>query len=241
MSQKKTVQIIRLLIKKFYDQYRNAKQTNKTVLNFAIKSFFVEIKQFLIRFLNEVNLYVQEAYMSHRNVFMLKEKNTLSLENKIMKDSSTANNSMIENNTTTMNIDENKTTSQNIDEKIIIFQKRKTFDRFDAQSMSEKSSTKKTKASNLHEDDNVKKSIKYSFEKKKNVSYEDKNSNETSNFFSFFDTFSNESDNEKTEIENNSDQYFSNQLNNDNETLMITTKIMNELLLKTQITKKLRV
>ena len=130
MSQKEIVQIIRLLIKNFHDQYRNAKQTNKTVLNLAIRSFFVEIKQFLIRFLNEINLYVQKIHMSHRDVSMLKEKNTLLFENKIMKNSSAANNSMIENNTTTMNIDENETASQNIDEKIITFRKRKTFDRF---------------------------------------------------------------------------------------------------------------
>ena len=77
--------------------------------------------------------------------------------------------------------------------------------------------------------------------KKKIVSYKNKDLNKTSNFFSSFDTFSNESDNEKIEIENDSDQYFSNQSNNDDETLMIATEIMNEFLLKTQITKKFRV
>ena len=65
---KKTIQIIRLLIKKSHDQYRNTKKTNRTILNLAIKSFFVEIKQFLLRFLNKINLYVQKTHMSHRDV-----------------------------------------------------------------------------------------------------------------------------------------------------------------------------
>lgn len=63
---------------------------------------------------------------------------------------------MIKNNTTIMNIDENEITSQNIEKKIITFRKRKTFDRFDVQSMSKKSSIKTTKISNLHENNDVK-------------------------------------------------------------------------------------
>ena len=137
---------------------------------------------------------------------MLKEKDTLSLENTIMKDSSSANNSMIKNNTTTMNIDKNEILLQNIDEKIITFRKRKTFDRYNTQSMSEKSLTKRTKTSNLHENDDVKKSTEYSFEEKKNVSYENNDSNKTSNFFSSFNAFSNENDEKETEIENDSNR-----------------------------------
>lgn len=56
---KENVLIIWIFKKKFHDQYRDAKQADKTVIDIATQSYFHEIRQLLIFLLQKINVYVK--------------------------------------------------------------------------------------------------------------------------------------------------------------------------------------
>lgn len=75
--------IIRVIVFNFHHQYRDFKQTNKTIMNLAIRAFSFFVKKFLIRLLNEINVHVLKIRNNERNQTLLQKKNEFFIENMI--------------------------------------------------------------------------------------------------------------------------------------------------------------
>lgn len=58
MFQTENVLIIRVITKNSHDMYRDAKQFDKFIIDFAIQIYFFEVEYFFVELLNEVNKYV---------------------------------------------------------------------------------------------------------------------------------------------------------------------------------------
>ena len=55
VSQENNVNILRLVTANCHDQYQDFKQMNKSVLDVAMRAFSAEVKELLIKLLNEAN------------------------------------------------------------------------------------------------------------------------------------------------------------------------------------------
>jgi hypothetical protein len=80
LCQQVAVLVIRLLTQNSHDQYRDAKQTSKAVLDLTTRSFSSNVQRLLVDLLNEANIYVKEAHEFQKSQLLLEEKKVLLLK-----------------------------------------------------------------------------------------------------------------------------------------------------------------
>lgn len=66
-----------MAIKNSHDQYRDAKQTDKTVIDLVIRFFSFEVQNLFVSLLNEANTFVQEAHDRERGREIIARKDFL--------------------------------------------------------------------------------------------------------------------------------------------------------------------
>jgi hypothetical protein len=80
VSQKELVSITRLVTQNSHDQFRESKQIDKSVVDLATRAFSKEVRNLLVKILNEANEQVREAHESPLGKALLDGRETLPFE-----------------------------------------------------------------------------------------------------------------------------------------------------------------